>query len=200
MTQTVQAITFKGSVATVTEFLGFAIYSILYQRGVYPHEEFKQVTRYGVQLMVSTDNDLNTYLTELLQQIATWLAADKMRKLVLTISAADDDVVVERWAFDVIVEGTKGGAVKKKSEEEIRREIQAVIRQITASVAYLPLLQQHCTFDLLVYTELDTELPSGTWEPSDPRLIPNSSEVKLRSFTTSYHRVAASVMYRDDMA
>ncbi|ORC89651.1 rev7 [Trypanosoma theileri] len=198
MTQTLQAITFKGSVAIITEFLGFAIYSILYQRGVYPEEDFKRVTKYGVPLMISTDKDLNGYLAEILQQIATWIATDKVRKLVLTVANADDNMVVERWVFDIIVESINDKNSNKKSEEEIRREIQAVIRQITASVAYLPLLQKYCVFDLLVYTELDTELPSGTWEISDPRLIPNSSEVKLRSFSTSFHRLNASVTYRED--
>ncbi|KAH9599478.1 HORMA domain [Trypanosoma melophagium] len=198
MTQIIQAITFKGSVAIVTEFLGFAIYSILYQRGVYPEEAFKSVTKYGVPLMVSTDKDLNAYLAEILQQIATWIAADKVRKLVLTVANADDNVVVERWVFDIIVESVNGKNGNKKSEEEIRCEIQAVIRQITSSVAYLPLLQKYCIFDLLLYTELDAELPSGKWEISDPRFIPNSSEVKLRSFSTSFHRLNAAVTYREE--
>ena len=36
------------------------------------------------------------------------------------------------------------------------------------------------------------------WEESDPRLIVNSDEVKLRSFTTKVHKVDASVTYRAD--
>jgi hypothetical protein len=46
-----------------------------------------------------------------------------------------------------------------KSEKEIMGEIQAIIRQITASVTFLPMLEDKCTFDLLVYTKADSEVP-----------------------------------------
>jgi hypothetical protein len=62
-------------------------------------------------------------------------------------------------------------------------EIQAIIRQITASVTFLPMLEQACSFDLLVYTEKDALVPI-LWEESDPRYISNSTDVRLRSFTT----------------
>ncbi|RNF04570.1 rev7 [Trypanosoma rangeli] len=198
MTEGVQTITFKGSVATVTEFLGFAIYSILHQRGVYPQEDFKQVQRYNVPLMVSTDSDLNAYLTELLQQVAGWVAADKVRKLVMTVADGAYNTVVERWAFDIVAEPTGGTSATAKTEAELQREIQAVMRQITSSVSYLPMLPEGCVFDILVYTEMDVEFPSNAWEISEPRLIPGSSEVRLRTFATNYHRVNASVTYRED--
>jgi hypothetical protein len=37
-----QAITLRGSVDIVSEFFGYAINSILYQRGVYPPEKFER--------------------------------------------------------------------------------------------------------------------------------------------------------------
>ncbi len=43
------------------------------------------------------------------------------------------------------------GPGKVKSTKDIQSEIQAVLRQITASVTFLPILQEPCTFDLLVY-------------------------------------------------
>lgn len=42
-----------------------------------------------------------------------------------------------------------------KAEKEIMNEIQAIIRQITATVTFLPLLEDPCTFDLLVYTSAE---------------------------------------------
>ena len=39
------------------------------------------------------------------------------------------------------------------------------------------------TFDLLVYTDSEAEVPR-TWEESDPKYIQKSTEVRLRSFTT----------------
>jgi hypothetical protein len=35
---------------------------------------------------------------------------------------------------------------------------QAIIRQITASVTFLPLLDEPCTFDLLIYTDRAAEV------------------------------------------
>ena len=55
--------------------------------------------------------------------------------------------------------------------------------------------EEPCTFDLLVYTDQETAVPR-TWEESDPRYIVHSAEVKLRSFTTTIHKVAPTVSYR----
>ena len=73
----------------------------------------------------------------------------------------------------------------------------AIIRQITASVTFLPILDEPCAFDLLVYTSADAAVPK-TWEDSDPRYInPDQCEsVRLRSFTTSVHKVDTCVMYK----
>lgn len=67
----------------------------------------------------------------------------------------------------------------KKSLKEITAEIQAIMRQISASVTFLPLLSETCSFDLLVYTDKGAEVPLS-WEDSDPCLIKNAAEVQLR--------------------
>jgi hypothetical protein len=53
----------------------------------------------------------------------------------------------------------RGTPAPTKSEKDIMGEIQAIIRQITASVTFLPMLEDQCTFDLLVYTRADSEVP-----------------------------------------
>jgi len=64
-------------------------------------------------------------------------------------------------------------------------------------VTFLPLLDEACTFDLLVYADDGAAVPM-TWEDSDPLYIAaGSTEVRLRSFTTSIHKVAPSVSYKD---
>ena len=105
--------------------------------------------------------------------------------------------VLERWAFDIETEQDALDGTKRveKTEKEIMSEIQAIIRQITASVTFLPLLSDPCAFDLLVYTKKDTSVP-GEWEDSDPRYILNSETVKLRSFTTKVHKVDTMVSYK----
>lgn len=63
-------------------------------------------------------------------------------------------------------------------------------------VTFLPLLNEPCSFDLLVYTDKDAVVPQK-WEDSDPRYIMNSQNVKLRSFTTSVHKVESMVTYKE---
>ena len=52
------AITLRGSTALVTEFFGFSINSILYQRGIYPPESFQRVSKYGLTMLVTSDEKL----------------------------------------------------------------------------------------------------------------------------------------------
>ena len=85
--------------------------------------------------------------------------------------------------------------VSQKDEKTIRKEIGGVIRQITASVSFLPLLDCICSFDILIYTHKDLEAPVE-WGESDACLIQDSEEVKLRSFSTNIHRVEAAVSYK----
>jgi len=85
----------------------------------------------------------------------------------------------------------------EKSEVEIRKEIQALIRQITSSVTFLPLLSEDepCTFEILVYTDANTQVPIQ-WQLSDPKYVLNAENVRLRSFSTNAHRVQSIVSYR----
>mmetsp|Transcript_21246 Transcript_21246/g.43463 ORF Transcript_21246/g.43463 Transcript_21246/m.43463 type:complete len:202 (-) Transcript_21246:147-752(-) len=191
-------ITLKGSVEIVTEFFGYSINSILYQRGIYPPETFRRVNKYGLTMLVTTDDALNAYLENVLTQLSQWLAAGSVQKLVVVVTGQQTQETLERWVFDVHTDKSIGVDGKvEKSQKEITSEIQAIIRQITASVTFLPLLDEPCTFDLLVYTDNDVDVPQA-WEESDPRYIANSDEVKLRSFTTKVHRVDACVSYKAD--
>lgn len=67
--------------------------------------------------------------------------------------------------------------------------------RITASVTFLPLIDEPCSFDLLVYADRDVEVPT-VWEDSDPRYVNDAVEVRLRSFTTKVHRVDGAVSYK----
>ena len=80
-----------------------------------------------------------------------------------------------------------------KPQKEVTQEIQAIIRQITASVTFLPLLNEPCCFDLLVYADKQATVPV-TWEDSDPCFIANSEQVKLRSFDTKVSNHCDKVM------
>jgi len=195
---TKNAITLKGSTEIVAEFFGYSINSILYQRGIYPPESFSKVTKYGLPMMITTDEGLKKYLSQVLSQLSSWMLQKLVQKLVVVVSSVNTSEVLERWQFDIETDDsvTETEGHKVKDPKEITSEIQAVIRQITASVTFLPLLDEPCTFDLLVYTSNNTCIPIA-WEESDPKFINKSSEVRLRSFTTKVHKVDTLVSYKD---
>jgi len=47
--------------------------SILYQRGIYPPDNFEQRKQYGLSIMVSTDTGLTDYLSTVLEQMSGML-------------------------------------------------------------------------------------------------------------------------------
>ncbi len=193
-------INIKGSSALVTEFFGYSINSILYQRGVYPPEMFFRVNKYGLTLLVSNDPSLTKYITKILEHVKEWLLSASAQKLVLVINSIEDKEVLERWVFNIEAFAPSvseaSGNVVEKSEKEINKEIAAIIRQITASVSFLPLLQERCEFDMLVYTSADA-IVCDKWEDSDAKLVKkNAVDVKLKSFSTRLHRIEGVVSYQ----
>ena len=171
-------------------------------------ETFKREVKYGLTCLTTTDEGLLRYLRNVQQQVTEWLLTGNIQRLVVVVKGADTMETLERWQFNVSVDdvASRGGentspnqppvAAIKKSIKDIHNEIQAIIRQITASVTFLPLLQEPCTFDLLVYTDMDVAAPEK-WADSDPCFILNSAEVKLRSFTTTVHKVDSMVAYKE---
>ncbi|VDP23037.1 unnamed protein product [Echinostoma caproni] len=51
------------------------------------------------------------------------------------------------------------------------------------------------TFELLIYTDRNTPIPEG-WDESGPQFINNSAEIKMRSFSTTVHRVDHVISYK----
>ncbi|CAD6581958.1 MAG: hypothetical protein TREMPRED_003144 [Tremellales sp. Tagirdzhanova-0007] len=215
-TRTNQAITLKGSTALVTEFFEYSVNSILYQRGVYPSDDFRMVKKYGLPMLVTSDESLTEYLTTILSQVQEWLLSSSITRLVLAIKSIETDETLERWQFDIHaddqnvteghnlnggneVKGGKGGKRKEKTEKEVQGEIREIMKQITSSVTFLPILEEPCTFTLLAYTNDSPEvaIPS-TWGDADPHLIDRGKveQVRLRSFSTNVHSLEAMVAYR----
>ncbi|XP_015260502.1 mitotic spindle assembly checkpoint protein MAD2A [Cyprinodon tularosa] len=197
MTSTLKGITLKGSAELVAEFFSFGINSILYQRGIYPPETFSRATHYDMILQVTTDPKLQNYLADVVSQLKEWLFQCTVQKLVLVITCLETNEVLERWQFDIECDksAADGSAPREASIKMIQNEIRSVIRQITATITFLPLLETPCAFDLLVYTDKDLVVPEK-WEESGPQIIDQSEEVRLRSFTTSIHKVNSMVAYK----
>ncbi|XP_069486774.1 mitotic spindle assembly checkpoint protein MAD2A isoform X2 [Ambystoma mexicanum] len=179
------------------EELAYGINSILYQRGIYPSETFTRMQKYGLTLLVTTDPDLKKYLSNVVEQLEDWLYKCCVKKLVVVISDVENKETLERWQFDIECDKTAKdeSAPREKTQKAIQEEIRSVIRQITATVTFLPLLETACAFDLLIYTDKDLDVPEK-WEESGPQLVSNSEEVRLRSFTTTIHNVKSMVAYK----
>ena len=62
-------ITLRGSSEIVTEFFEYSVNNILYQRGIYPPETFKRVPKYGLSMVIATDEAVNGYLANIIKQL-----------------------------------------------------------------------------------------------------------------------------------
>ncbi|KAJ5818088.1 Mitotic spindle checkpoint component mad2 [Penicillium riverlandense] len=215
----VHKLSLKGSAKLVAEFFEYSINSILFQRGVYPPEDFTTVKKYGLNMLVSADDQVKAYIKKIMAQLNKWMVGGKISKLVVVITSKETGENVERWQFDVDIfsKSSKSKSSRKsadkenaspgdadpeasdapveKTEKEIQEEIQAIFRQITASVTFLPVLDGDCTFNVLVYADADSEVPVE-WGDSDAKEIKNAEKVQLRSFSTNNHRVGTLVSYR----
>ncbi|KAJ1794425.1 Mitotic spindle checkpoint component mad2 [Coemansia sp. RSA 2399] len=195
-------ITLRGSARIVTEFFMYGINSILFQRGIYPVDDFEVKKKYGLNIWVTNDLSVEKYLKKIMESVEEWLAVGKINKLVLAVNSRETRETLERWQFDIQIvqeddESSDKPAAPPKSEKALRMEIQAIFRQIAASVSFLPIIEEKCTFNILVYADSDAEVPT-TWTDSDPLHIKNAEQVRLRSFSTDAHRVEAMVAYRRD--
>lgn len=196
-----QAITLKGSTNLVTEFFKFAANTILFQRGVYPADDFHMVKKYGQTVLVTQDLALENYLDKILKQVNKWLLTGSVTQLVLAIISKDSRTTLERWVFDInLVEQPADSSepAPAKPEAEIQAEIRNILKQIVSTVTFLPVIDEPTVFNILAYTSDSADIPADEWVDTDPLAIEasKSQQVKLRSFSTDVHRIEAMVAYR----
>ena len=84
---------------------------------------------------------------------------------------------------------------KTNQKKVIQEESRAIIRQITSSVTFLPVLDEPCSFDVLVYANHDVQVPE-LWKETHPMYVTDAEEIKLRSFSTRIHKVDTMVSYK----
>ncbi|KAL6803556.1 DNA-binding protein [Trichoderma sp. SZMC 28012] len=97
----VHKLSLKGSSRLVAEFFQYSIHTILFQRGVYPAEDFTAVKKYGLNMLVSADDQVKAYIKKIMSQLDKWMIGGKISKLVIVITDKDTGEHVERWQFDV---------------------------------------------------------------------------------------------------
>lgn len=196
------SISLKGSTRTITEFFEYSINSILYQRGIYPSDDFTTVKKYDLPLLKTHDEELKQYIRKILIQVHKWILGQKCTKLVLCIVDKDTGDVVERWAFDILRhddnnEDGNGDDNVIINPELTQKQIRSLIRQITASVTFLPELtnEGNYTFNVLAYTDAYAKVPLD-WGDSNSKEIENGENVQFKSFETNDYKVGAQVSYK----
>ena len=194
-----QSITLKGSSGLITDFFRYAINAILFQRGVYPANDFHIVKKYGQIVLVTQDPALENYLEKIFKQIDTCLLTGATQ-LVVAIVSKESRMTLERWTFDInLVEQSSQGAVGRaqtsKPEAMIQAEIRSILRQIVSTVTFLPIIDEPTAFSILVYTHESGDVPAKEWLDTDSLAIEESQQVKLRSFSTDVHRIEAMVSW-----
>ncbi|CEP11869.1 hypothetical protein [Parasitella parasitica] len=165
------------------------------------------IERFGMKVLTSANPELSTYVNTIVQQLQEWLKTNTISKLVIVIKSKDTLKVLERWIFNIEVNGENGLPMAENIppdeanviQQNTKKQIQSILRQITASVSYLPELEvDDCTFNVLVYANKDVVVPV-TWGDSGPNLIEGGGEhVRLKSFNTLVHKVDSFVAYKMD--
>merc|ERR1712000_212830 len=110
----------KGSAKLVAEFFEYSINTILFQRGVYPAEDFTPVKKYGLNMLVSSDDQVKAYIKKIMSQLNKWMVGGKISKLVVVITSKETGEHVERWQFDVQIlsKASKHRSSKKAPDKE----------------------------------------------------------------------------------
>ncbi|XP_063239619.1 mitotic spindle assembly checkpoint protein MAD2A-like [Bacillus rossius redtenbacheri] len=189
------AVTLEGSATIIREYLYFAINSVLYQRGVYSPKTFKLGKEFGLPLLVTIDEPLKQYLSKVLDTMRDWITDRKLRVVCLFIKDKASDETLESWEFFVRYrEGPCDGEEGGEDVAVVQREIRKVLRQISCSITYLPLLDTAVSFELKAYTSHDV-VPQVCKE-SQPNEIKNVQRVQLSNIATGYHNVDTVVSYK----
>lgn len=147
---------------------------------------------------MSQDNKIREFLSTTLTQLKEWLIERTVNKVALVITNVKTLEVLERWDFNVEYEGDAKSSLQTSDKplKQIKNEIRDVLKQITASVSYLPLLDCLCSFDIQIYTKDNVSLPEQ-WADAEPANIKNAQCVKMRSFSTNIHKMDTAVTFKN---
>ncbi|KAI9255128.1 DNA-binding protein [Phascolomyces articulosus] len=184
----------------VVEFFEYCVNSILYQRGVYPREDFEVERKIGMPLLITNNDELKVYVDQIMSQVRVWLQKGKLSSLIVVIKSKDTGDILERWQFNIEPHLEQQQQTLDNDGEltnDTKAQIRAIMRQISASVTFLPELDtDDVTFAILVHTDHDVDVPTA-WGDTDPKLIKGGGEhVRLKHMETSKHKITPIVAYR----
>ncbi|KAL0930196.1 HORMA domain-containing protein [Colletotrichum truncatum] len=222
----VHKLALKGSAKLVAEFFQYSIHTILFQRGVYPAEDFTAVKKYGLNMLgsnpydrnppLSSDDQVRAYIKKIMSQLDRWMLRGKISKLVIVITNKDTGEHVERWQFDVQIFGKSKSKSKSSSKatdqenvapgsanapapEKTEKEIQDEIAAIFRQITASVTFLPQLAGDCTFNVLVYADADSEVpveWGDSDAKEIVDGERVQLRGFSTSNHRVDTLVSYR----
>lgn len=181
-------------------FLEYAINTILSQRGIYPAEDFEKVQQYGSTILLSKNSKIEEFLQKVLNQIEIFLNHNELEKVSMVIVNARTKENLECWEFNINVSGDVSGANKEnfyntKDFKSIQLEMDSVMRQISASVCYLPILRIICSFDVLLHTKETSEQPEKWVETNFEDIGGHMQSVPFSAISTGVHSINMAVSY-----
>jgi len=208
-------ITLSGSAEIICDFMEFGINMILFQRDIYPNEDFKQVQKYGRPLYLTENEKLKEYLKNILTGLKVMLEKDECHKVVLVIINVESEEPVERWEFEVKPDHENSTKVENNAEnidpharysnmelKKIQAQIVKIMQQIIGSVTYLPIRDDEHTFNILLYTRRRSETPiMHQWSETTAHTIEktgndNVEVIDFQTLTTGVHNVKSKVCYK----
>ena len=176
----------------VCDFFYFALTTILFLRGVYPHNEFKRVRRWGIPLFDSVNSDVVAYLRNATSQLKKWITHRSLQQLALVIVDYNDQPV-ERWHFNITTNSAEVNDVVS---------LQATMRQIGASISYLPILTGRHSFHIVIEDDHMIGIPDEMWSEVQTRRDINEEGRQTIQFDSLVAgggvKVAPEVVYRVD--
>mgnify|MGYP000276312612 CR=1 FL=1 len=96
---TKQTITVQGSAEIITDFMEYSINIILYNRELYPMEDFEKVEKYGRPYYLTTNYKLKSYLENVLKGLKDLVANDQCHRIDLVIISVELKKVIRKLFF-----------------------------------------------------------------------------------------------------
>ncbi|KAG0682877.1 Mitotic spindle checkpoint component mad2 [Pichia californica] len=196
----------KGSSRLISDYFEICIHNILFQRHVYPKEDFKVIRKFGLNLVYSKDDDVIRYIKQIIKQLHRWIYDGKINWITLLIVSKDSNQITEKWMFHIDfikseenILNNEGNIIESISMVEIQKEIQSIIRQITSSINILPEFEEPQTFKILVHTTTDDFKTPNDWDDAKPFNDMNGNgiqNVKFSNISTDNHKVSTFVTYQ----
>lgn len=101
---------------------------------------------------MSTDENIKQFLKNVLEQIKKWILLKKLQKLSVVVTDVRTKETLERWDFKIEYSNEAISSEKEqqptsaKDVKIIQKEIRDVLRQISATISFLPLLDYQCNY------------------------------------------------------